>query len=300
MTNYYQTNHKLKINKSHKLAYLTTFKIGGLAKYFVEPKSKEQLKEAFLFAEKNNIKKYIIGGGANLLISDKGLDGLVISTRKLMKCRIKNDLITAECGISIKNLNKKILKHSLTGLEFTGGLPGSLGGAVYMNARAYGSQLSDVVETVLVIKEDGTEINLSNNELKFSYKNSIFMHNHDLFIYSVNLKLKKDNKKQIKKNYKKNINDRKFKGQYLYPSAGCTFKNDYNLNIVVGKLIDSLGLKGMKIGDAMVYQNHANFIVNINKAKADDVKKLIELVEKKVYEEKGIKLHREVRLLGFD
>lgn len=289
----------LKIYKSYNLHKLSTFKIGGKAQYFCIPNSMSQFLNALKFANDNLLDIHIIGGGSNILFSDKGLKGIIISTKKLNKCQISGKNVIAEAGILFKKLNKKIIKRSLSGLEFTSGLPGTIGGAVFMNARAYGNEMSDIVKSVKVIKKNGETYNLQKNELNFSYKNSCFKKNPDLFIYSINLELKKGDIKKIKNDYKNNIYDRESKEQFNYPSAGCIFKNNHEKGIIAGKVIDELGLKGTRIGDAEVFKNHGNFIINTNKAKAEDVKKLIEQIEKKVYEEKKIKLEREIIFLGF-
>ena len=290
---------KIKIYKSYKLASLTTLKIGGRAEYFCMPNSISQVKDAYLFAKDNNLKTYIIGNGSNILISDHGLKGLVISTKKLNKYSFNKNIIVAEAGISVNKLNKKIIKHSLTGMEFTGGLPGSIGGAVFMNARAYGREMSNIVSLVCAIKKNEELLHFTNSQINFSYKQSIFENEQNLFILSVTLELKKSTFKKIKSLYKQNKKDRIKKGQFKFPSAGCIFKNNYDMGIPSGKIIDEVGLKGKKIGGAQISENHGNFIINTNNAKAEDIKKLIELIEEKVYKEKGIKLQREIRLLGF-
>lgn len=290
---------KIKIYKSYNLQKLSTFNIGGNAEFFCMPKTISHIFEALKFANNNSLDIYVIGGGSNILFSDIGLKGIVISTKKLNNYQISGNIITVEAGIIFKKLNKLMIKHNLKGLEFTGGLPGTIGGAVFMNARAYGNEMSEVIKSVTAIKKNCQIIHLKNKELDFSYKGSIFKKNPDLLIYNITLELKNGNLKEIKKNYKKNINDRISKEQYDYPSAGCIFKNNYEKGIIAGKIIDELGLKGLKIGDAEVFRKHANFIINKNKARAEDVKKLIELIEKKVYEEKKIKLEREIVLLGF-
>lgn len=289
----------IKIFKSYDLSRLSSFKIGGKAEYFCMPNAISEIFNAFKFAYDYNLNITFIGGSTNILFSDKGLNGLVISTAKLNKCQISHNIVIAESGITIKKLNEKIIKHSLKGLEFTGGLPGSIGGAVFMNARAYGYEMSNIIKSVSAIKRNLEIINLKKNELIFSYKNSYFKENPDLFIYSVTLELEKGDLKEIKKNYNKNISDRISKEQFSYPSAGCIFKNNYEKGIIAGKVIEEIGLKGTRIGDAEVFQKHANFIINKDKAKAEDVKKLIEQIEKKVYQEKKIKLDREIILLGF-
>jgi UDP-N-acetylmuramate dehydrogenase len=169
-----------------------------------------------------------------------------------------------------------------------------------MNAKAYGSEFSKVVESVDVVNENFELETLTDQNLDFSYKNSIFMKRKNLFIFKIKLKLFKDAKNIIYNRYLNNLNDRKIKGQFDFPSAGCIFKNNYDIGIPSGKIIEDLGLKGFRIGDAQIYEKHANFIINKNKAKSEDVLKLIEFIEKQVFEKKGIKLEREVQLLGFD
>lgn len=289
---------KLKIQKNKLLSSLTTFKIGGRSKFFCEPKNLEELIELIKFAKKNNLNIFILGGGSNVLISDSGFDGLTISMKRLNKIFVEDNFIVAESGVLVKKVNKIAMKYSLSGLEFSSGLPGSVGGAVYMNARAYGGEFSNVVDEVVVVDYEGNVKILVKKDLDYSYKKSIFM-KEPLVIYKVKLSLKKDNRKRIIELYKKNYEDRKKKGQFKYPSAGCVFKNDYNINLVCGKLLDEMGLKGTRIGGAIIPDFHANFIVNYKKARAEDVKKLIEMIEEKVYEKKGIKLEREIKLVGF-
>jgi UDP-N-acetylmuramate dehydrogenase len=285
--------------KDYKLAKLSTFKIGGKAEYFCAPSNTEEVKEALCFSQKNNLPLTIIGGGANILISDKGIKGLVLSTKSLEKVFIKENIVVAESGISIEKLNTELIKNSLSGLEFSSGLPGSLGGAVYMNARAYSHEISESISSVCAITLSGEIVNYAKEELKFGYKKSLFMEKNDLLILYATFTLEKKDKKEIKRTYKKYLSDRKEKKQFDYPSAGCIFKNDYEKGVVSGKLIDELGLKGLRIGGAEIYKHHGNFIINKNRAKAEDVKNLIEKIEEEVYQQKGIKLEREVRLLGF-
>jgi UDP-N-acetylmuramate dehydrogenase len=168
-----------------------------------------------------------------------------------------------------------------------------------MNARAYNHEISEVLTSVSAVNYKGEIVNFSKEELKFSYKNSLFMEKEDLIIFYVTLTLIKNNKKEIKKKYIEYLKDRKDKNQFDYPSAGCIFKNDYDKGIITGKIIDELGLKGMKIGGAEIFKHHGNFIINKNRAKASEVKSLIEEIEKIVYQERGIKLEREIRLIGF-
>jgi len=289
----------LNIKKTYPLAKLTTFKIGGKAEFYCEPKNMEELIFALTFSFEKKIEFFVLGGGSNLLVSDKGFSGLIINTRRLNKIfKLKDHSVVAMAGVTVDKLNRFLIKESLSGLEFSSGLPGSVGGAVYMNARAYGSEFADVVEEVTVVTYGAEVKKLKKEEINYSYKNSIFM-KEPFIIYDVKLKLTKKNAKDIKKSYRENFLDRKNKGQYRYPSAGCVFKNDYEKNIICGKLLDQMGFKGVSVRGAVVPNFHANFIVNYKKAKAEDVKRLIEIIEQKVYDEKGIKLEREIRFLGF-
>jgi UDP-N-acetylmuramate dehydrogenase len=289
----------MKIYKNYPIGKYTTFKAGGNAQFYCEPENISEVKEYLIYARENNLKHFIFGGGANLLIADCGFKGLVISTNKLKFLIKTDDKVNVGSGFNIDKLNKKLISFSLSGMEFSGGLPGSIGGAIYMNARAYGHEFSEVVESVTVLDENFDEKILNKSSLNYSYKNSIFMEKKNLFIVSAMLALKHGNKNEIKDSYKNNRLDRITKGQFDYPSAGCIFKNDYSLNIPTGKIIEDLGLKGKTIGGAEVSLKHANFIFNKKNASSKDILALIEYVEKKVFEEKGIKLEREVRLVGF-
>ena len=193
----------MKIYKSFNLQKISTFNIGGKAKFFCMPDSISQIFEALKFANDKNLEIYFIGGGSNILFSDNGLKGIVISTKKLNKYQVTGNIITVETGLTIKKLNQIILKNKLKGMEFTGGLPGTIGGAVFMNARAYGNEMSEIIKSVTAIKKDCQIIHLTKKELNFSYKESLFKKNPDLLIYNITLELEKGNLKEIKNNYKK-------------------------------------------------------------------------------------------------
>jgi UDP-N-acetylmuramate dehydrogenase len=291
---------KLKIIKNYPLAHLTTFKIGGSGEYYVRPKSIRQLKYALEFAKTNQLKITVIGGGANLLISDRGIKGLVISTSRLKKVRIDGTQVTAQSGVLVDRFNRLMIRNSLTGAEFSGGLPGSIGGAVYMNARAYGKEFADIILSVNVLNEKLETETLTLKDIDYGYKKSIFMKRPELIITDITFQMESGDKKEIRKNCKKNIKDRKMKGQFDFPSAGCIFENDYNIGIPSGRIIDELNLKGRRVGGAEVFIKHGNFIINKNHASADDIYQLIREVEKEVLDKKGIQLKREVRILGFD
>jgi UDP-N-acetylmuramate dehydrogenase len=190
-----------------------------------------------------------------------------------------------------------LIENSLTGFEFAGGLPGSIGGAAYMNARCYGSEMSKVVKSINYIDNDLNESTISIEEINYTYKNSIFMKNPEWYIISVELELTAGDQAEIKELTEKNFEDRKSKGQFDYPSAGCVFKNNYDVGIPSGQLIDELSLKGSKVGGAQVYENHANFIINKSNAKGSDVITLLKMIEKEVYSQRGIRLEREIQVL---
>lgn len=288
----------LNIDKKHTLAPYTTFKIGGEAEFFCTPANGDELIEALKFASEQGLPYYILGGGANTLFADTMIKGLVISTLKMDSIEIDEEIVHACAGVDIGDLNEMLTGASLSGMEFAGGLPGTLGGAVYMNARCYGGEMSMIVESVGIVDGSFEKRRLSLAELDYSYKNSIFMHKKDYIITDVTLKLQRGSREKIIEDYKSNLEDRKGKGQFSYPSAGCIFKNDYDTGIPTGKLIDSLGLKGKAIGGAEIYERHCNFIINKEQARAEDVLKLIEFVEEEVFRQKGIKLEREVRVIG--
>lgn len=291
--------NNIKIIKDLSLKKWTKFKIGGSAKYAVFPCTLNELKDALSFSKENLIPYFFIGGGANLLVSDKGFNGLIIFTHYLNRYKVFNNIIEAESGLSVNKLNKIALLNSLSGLEFSNGLPGSIGGAVFMNARVYGKEFSEVVKSVTILDKDNNISEIDNKKIFYDYKKTYFMENRTSFIYKIKLELKKDSFFSILLKGLKNKRDRIKKGQFTYPSAGCIFKNNYEIGIPSGKIIEELGLKGLQIGGAKIYEKHANFIINYNKAKAEDVLRLIEIIEKTVYEKKGYKLEKEIQFLGF-
>jgi len=295
------------------LADHTTFKIGGPARYFYVAENIDDLVKALTLAKKLGINYYLFGGGSNLLVSDQGCDGLVIKA-KCSEYTIKDNLVIAEAGAWLNTLILETLKQGYSGLEFMSGIPGTVGGAVCGNAGAWGQDISEVVERVEVLSMKDEEIvkkTLSNRELQFSYRESIFK-KQAYILLKVWLKVEKDSAPDLMKKFSDIIKQRTQKHPLQYPNAGSVFKNlKYNDDlksltefvthgkVSMGKLIESLGLKGEKVGGAQISEQHANFIVNIDQAKAADVLGLIELVEKTVQEKYGVKLAREIMLIGF-
>jgi len=281
-----------KIEKNINLAPLTTFKIGGPAKYFCRVKTEEDLIQAVKWAKKKKIPYFIIGGGSNLLISDKGFKGLVIKL-SMKQCQLTENNLLLGSSLMLSQMVRFSLKNNLTGLEWATGIPGTVGGAVRGNAGAFGQEISDSLLKATVLR-GGKIIELKNKEIKFAYRQSIFKKNKDI-ILNVVLGLKKGNKQENKK-IVEDILQRRKKVHPFQPSAGCVFKNPKPKG--AGLLIDQCGLKGKQIGGAKISEKHANFIINTGQAKARDVKNLIELIKKQVKNKFNIELKEEIEYLG--
>lgn len=298
-----------QIKENVLLKNYTTFKIGGPAKYFFIAKTKEDLKKAIILAKKINLPFFILGKGSNILISDKGYNGLVINFQ-FSNLKFQKNKIIAGGGISLGVLVNKSIKKGLTGLEWAIGIPGTLGGAIYGNAGAFGNTIADIVKSVEVLQILGFKNQKSkiknykfkikkfkNKECQFSYRESVFKHKKNLIILSAELELKKAKKEEIKKKIFQYLDHRKKNQPLDFFSAGSIFKNP--LGYSAGKLIEECNLKGERIGDAQISEKHANFIVNLGKAKASDVKKLINLIKKKVKKRFKINLEEEICYLDF-
>ncbi len=274
----------------------TSFKVGGPAEIFAKVDSVDKVKNILKFCKKNNIKVTVIGNGSNLLVSDEGIKGLVI---KYIANEVKIDKTSGEviCSGGVLNLvlANKLLENELTGFEFASGIPGTIAGAVYMNAGAYDGEMSKVITNVKYIDIDTNEIKvLSNKELDFSYRESIFQKMNTV-ILEVEMKFKKGNKEEIKAKMLENKEKRASTQPQDFSNAGSTFKrgNDF----ITAKLIDEAGLKGYQMGGAKVSEKHAGFVVNTGNATAEDIINLIEYVKKVVYEKYGKKLETEVRII---
>ncbi|MFA6383429.1 MAG: UDP-N-acetylmuramate dehydrogenase [Parcubacteria group bacterium] len=310
----------LNIQKNIPLANFTTFRIGGPAKFFVEVKSEEELIEALEYAKKNNLEFFILGGGSNLLVSDDGFSGLVIKLHNT-SCELQDDIIRAGAGVSIAKLIKESVEKGLVGLEWAGGLPGSLGGAIRGNAGTFGLSMKDIVESVRAYDlENQKNEEFSNAECEFAYRESIFKKKSNFIILSAVLKFRAGNKEVLQKKVQESITWRKG----VFPetlSPGSFFKHtaptEHNLKklkelprfselklhekntIPTGFVIEECGLKGKKIGGAMVSEKHANFIVNTGGATAQDVIMLSSFIKQQVRDKFGIELQEEVQYVGF-
>lgn len=306
------------IKKNILLKDFATFKVGGRAKYFLIARKKEDLIKTVIAAKKLGIPFFVLGGGSNILFSDKGFKGIIIKIQ-FSDLKIKGSRIFAEAGTSLALLVNKTMQRNLSGLEWAAGIPGTIGGAVRGNAGAFGGEIKNAVERVETFDFRSSRIKIiKNRDCQFDYRQSIFKKRKNLIILSVVFKFRNGNKEKITKMIKKYLAYRKLKHPKK-PSAGSIFKNvkinttkkyffkkfpEAKENIKektlpAAFLIDQCHLAGKKIGEAKVSKNHPNFIINSSNAKAKDIKKLINFIKKRVKNKFGIILEEEINYLEF-
>jgi UDP-N-acetylmuramate dehydrogenase len=274
----------------------TSFKIGGPADIVVIPSQVEHIRHIMMSCQKWNVPFMIMGNGSNLLVRDKGIRGVVIKMSGLFnRVWIEGACIRAQSGVLLSVLSRKALKAGLAGLEFASGIPGTLGGAIAMNAGAYGGEMKDVVDWVQVIDFDGKLYIYNNDELQFGYRTS-YIQGKPLIVTEVNLSLAPGNLEESKAFISELTRKRQEKQPLSLPSAGSVFKRPEGY--YAGRLIECAGLKGYRIGDAQVSEKHAGFIVNLGEATAKDVITLIETIKQKVKEVAGVELEHEIRIVG--
>ncbi|MCL2311535.1 MAG: UDP-N-acetylmuramate dehydrogenase [Firmicutes bacterium] len=289
-------NLRCTVYENEPLYKYTTFKIGGPADFLVKVSDIESLKKILLFLSTKNIPYFLIGNGSNLLISDKGFRGVVIKlSDDFDKIFCKNNELICGASASLSKICKFALKNSLSGLEFIYGVPGACGGAVFMNAGAYGGEIKDVIKEVNYIDNMGNSGKLNKEESDFSYRSSIYS-KKNLIITSATFSLVSSNFKNINKKMDENISRRNEKQPVEMASAGSVFKRP--LNHFAGTLIQNCNLKGKKIGGAMVSEKHSGFIVNTGDATYEDVLNLINFIKKEVFEKTGIVLSEEIKIIG--
>ena len=268
----------------------TSFKTGGPADVFVTPETKDEIVKLL----KLDVKKTIIGNGSNILVKDGGIRGLVIKINT-NNFKIEDDIVYADAGCSLARLSRLAMENSLSGLEFACGIPGTLGGAIYMNAGAYGGEMKDVVVETEALDREGNIHIIKDHE--FGYRSSCFQ-NNDLIIISSKLQLQHGDMNTIKEKMDENMNARKQKQPIDKPNAGSTFKRPKDN--FAAKLIQDAGLKGYSIGDAQVSDLHAGFIINKGNATSKDILELMKYVKKKVNTEYGVMLEPEIKIIGED
>ena len=281
--------------KDETLSKYTTFEIGGKCDFLVKPHSIGSLRQVLIYCRENNIKYYVLGRGSNVLISDSGLKGVVIVLSSAFSQIITSeDGVYCEAGTSLTKLCNFAKENELTGLEFAYGIPGSVGGALYMNAGAYGGEMKDVVVSCDYLDEKLEAKTMYVDEMKLSYRHSIFCEKNYI-ILGVTFKLNKGNKAEISAKMSELMEKRRSKQPLEYPSAGSTFKRPEG--DFAGRLIEVSGLKGYTCGGAQVSEKHSGFVVNKGGATFDDVMGVISAVKEKVYGDSGVMLECEVLIL---
>ncbi len=284
------------ILKNEPMKNHTSFKVGGPADILIMPKSVKEIAYCVNYCMENNIDYIIIGNGSNLLVKDKGIRGIVIKiAENFNKVKIEGSRVRAEAGILLSKLSKTIMKESLEGFEFASGIPGTLGGAVYMNAGAYGGEMKDVVIGCKVIDDKGNVVYLDKDKIDLGYRRSNIAEK-GYIVLEVDIELTKGDYTEIKARTDELTKKRTTKQPLHLPSAGSTFKRPEGY--YAGKLIEDSGLKGVRVGDAQVSDLHSGFIVNLGNASAKEVLELIRLVQKVVRDKFGVELETEVKIIG--
>ncbi|MDY0256437.1 UDP-N-acetylmuramate dehydrogenase [Gudongella oleilytica] len=276
----------------------TSFKIGGPADVLIRITSEEEMEKALRVSRERNVPLFIMGNGSNLLVKDGGIRGVVLKINDgFDHVRIDDDTIYAQAGALLTAVSKAALRESLEGLEFASGIPGTIGGAISMNAGAYGGEMKDVVTLVRAIDKYGRKLQLSGHEMEFAYRNSRVKRD-DLIVLDVAIKLKKGDYTKIDGKMKELTVQRTSKQPLEMPSAGSTFKRPEGY--FAGKLIEDSGLRGLRHGDAQVSEKHCGFVVNRGKSTCKEVLELIEVVRKTVRDKFEVELEMEIKLAGED
>ena len=275
-----------------------SFKVGGPADFLVKPKTEEELRNVVEFAKKENVPFIVIGNGSNLLVKDGGIRGIVIElSDNFNNYEIDGNIIKAQSGALLAIIGRNAMKNSLTGFEFAAGIPGTLGGALAMNAGAYGGEMKQVVKAVRLMDRDGNIFELSNEEMKFEYRRSLLT-TKDYIVLSAVIELQPGNVEEIKEIMADYSNRRSTKQPLNFPSAGSTFKRPEGH--FAAKLIDDCGLRGLNLRGAQVSDKHCGFVINSGGATAKDILDLMFIVKSTVNAKFGIMLEEEVKILGED
>ncbi len=283
--------NSINFTENESMKNHTTFKVGGMANFVVYPNSKEQLKQLILFLNKENIKHFYLGKGSNVIFKDSIFEGVVIKSSNFTDLKIEKDTATVGSGYQLTLFCKELLDNSLSGLEFCYGIPGNIGGSLYMNAGAYGGEISDCLQSIECMDSKGNIKVITKEQARFSYRHSIFQE-ENLFIINATFKLKTADKSTMKKFMQDIMNKRIDKQPLDKPSAGSSFKRPKGY--FAAALIDECGLKGLTVGGAQVSEKHAGFIVNIGGATCEDIITLAKKVEDIVYEKTGVMIEKEM------
>lgn len=275
-----------------------SFKVGGPADVLVRPKTEDEIKDIFSFLSDNNIPFLVKGNGSNILIKDGGFRGVVIEIAdNFSSFEIVGDDMIIQTGALLSSIGRAAMENNLTGFEFASGIPGTLGGALAMNAGAYGGEMKNIVKSVRLMDEKGKIVEFTNEEMEFGYRHSILSDRKMIAISAV-ISLKNGKFDEIKEKMEDLAYQRRTKQPLEYPSAGSTFKRPDGY--FAGKLIQDSNLKGASVGGAMVSEKHSGFVINYNNATATDIINLIEHIKSTVYDQQGVRLEEEVKILGED
>lgn len=281
----------------YPLAAHTTYRVGGTADLYVRPASISDVQSVIRWVRARELPLFVLGGGANILVADKGIRGVVIDMTDLCAVEIDQHRCTFGAGICIEDAATIAARNGLGGLHHFYGMPGTLGGAVWMNARCYGRSIAELLEEVIFYDVDGQRRRMAVRERDFSYKQSPFQQRQTIMV-RVTVRGIPAEPLALQRAMRGYVRDRYQKGHYDGPSAGSVFKNDHRFGRPSGAIIDSLGLRGYRIGGAQVSEKHANIFVNAGGASADDFRRLMEMVQQKVKNAYDISLEREVQYVG--
>jgi UDP-N-acetylmuramate dehydrogenase len=276
----------------------SSFRIGGPADLYVLPASAGEAAEILRICAREAVPAFVLGGGTNILVSDRGIRGVVVDLSRLAGIRVEGSLLTAQAGTLVSDAAEEAGEHGLAGLEFAYSLPGSVGGAVWMNARCYGGEISDVLERVDYLAGASFEARgYEKRNEDWGYKKSPFQ-DREKVVLSASFRLRAGERAELRRKMQSYREDRERKGHFLHPCAGSIFKNNRAFGAPTGQLIDSLGLKGTRIGEAQIAPYHGNIFINEGGARAADMRSLIQKVEEEVRTRLGFELEREVILVG--
>ncbi|MFT4106293.1 MAG: UDP-N-acetylmuramate dehydrogenase [Lacrimispora sp.] len=301
MTGFYEmlvnAADKDHVKQNESMGNHTTFRVGGPAACFVTPSDGKELAAVITLCRRENVPYFILGNGSNLLVGDKGFDGVIISMAEFSVCRAdeKTGILKAGAGVLLSKISQEACRACLTGFEFAGGIPGTLGGAAAMNAGAYGHEIGEVLHTVRVLTPEGKELELSAGELELGYRKSCIIP-RGYVVLEADIRLEPGDQESIRSRMEDLASRRREKQPLEYPSAGSTFKRPEGY--FAGKLIEEAGLRGFSLGGAQVSEKHCGFVINKDQATASDVIALCEEVKKRVFENSGVKLEMEVKTLG--
>jgi UDP-N-acetylmuramate dehydrogenase len=286
-----------QIHWSEPMKNHTTFRAGGCARCLAEPRDAEEIRAIIRYCREENLPYYVIGNGSNLLVSDEGYDGVIIQIYKNMaQAKIESNRMILQAGLLLVRAANLARREGLTGLEFASGIPGTVGGAMVMNAGAYGGEMKDVVRRVTVLTREGEIRSYTGEEMAFGYRTSRIAAEGSV-VLEAELELEKDEPEKIQSRMDELKEKRIAKQPLEYASAGSTFKRPEGY--FAGKLIEDAGLRGFRIGDAQVSEKHCGFVINRGEATASQIAELIREVQKRVYEHSGVHLETEVKFVGW-